>query len=577
MKDGAAPPATAGEARALWRQWMRGTERGAGKPLRLGLAATFTAEPLAPLLGAALLAEGFAPELRVGPYNQLFQVCLDPEPHLGACDAIVLLWRMEELLESAEAPRPEEQLELLQRALRGLRAKFAGAIIVNTPAFPTTWPEDLRDPGNASGLGALHRRLVDAWLKMVSEVEGMRVWDLDALQRQAGLAASSDARQWYLYRQPFADRFLWEMGQGIARLLAALHRPPRKCLAVDGDNTLWGGIIGEDGIEGVQIGEDFPGSAHRDLQRLLLRRRAEGVLLALVSKNNEPEVRALMEGHSGMLLRPADFAAWRVNWRSKSENLVELARELNLGLESFVFLDDNPLEIESMRAALPQVLCVQLPEDPAEWLAALRGLTCFDRLEVTREDRERTGMMQVEQTRQAVAARMDEAEFLRSLGLKVSVFRAGPGELERVAQLINKTNQFNLTTRRRTLEEVRALAASAEYGVYGVRIEDRFGAYGLTGVAVVRREVARKVWAIDTFLLSCRVLGRQVETAVLAVLAGEAAAAGAEWIEAEFVPSAKNAPAAGFLGEHGFREGENGWWKIAVAETGAAPPFIALE
>lgn len=570
------PPATAGEARACWRRWTRAEERPGGV-LEIGVAATFTAEPLVPLLGAALLAEGFAPEIRVGPYNQLIQVCLDPAAHLGECDVIVLLWRMEELLESAGAAEPEAPLELLARAIAGLRAKFPGIIILSTPPFPTTWPEDPLAPGSGLNLAKLHRRVSAAWLKMLEAVQGVRLWDLEALQRQVGLSASTDLRQWYLYRQPFADPFLWEMGQALARLLTASHRPPRKCLAVDGDNTLWGGIIGEDGIDGVQIGDDFPGSAYRDLQRMLLHWRSQGVLLALVSKNNEPEVWELMEKHSGMLLRRADLSAWRVNWEPKSENIAAVAKELNLGLESFVFLDDNPIEIESMRAAWPQVLCVQLPEDPADFLPVLRKLTCFDRLEVTREDRERGAMMQVEKERQSVAAAMDREEFLRSLDLQVLVFHVQLGDLERVAQLINKTNQFNLSTRRRTLEEVRELAVGGDQLVYGVRVRDRFGDYGLTGVMMVKWTDDGLRWEIDTFLLSCRVLGRQVETGMLAVVAREAKAAGVKWIEAEFIPSAKNAPAAGFLAEHGFQQGKNGKWKIAVGEADKVPAFLTLD
>lgn len=567
---------SAGAVRARWRQFQRSGNTG---DVRVGVAATFTADTLAPLVGGSLLEHGVEAELVLAPFNQLWQVCLDPQGILGKCDAIVLAWRIEDIME-AEAiaflsgeegagARVLEKVSALAEAVTSLRAAQAGAIVLAVPAVPVTLPAHLQELQAGQGLGALHRLVCSAWLEKLAGVAGSFWWDLDAVQRETGWSASADFRQWYLYRQPFSESFLLQAAQLLARVLRARVQPPRKCVVLDGDNTLWGGIVGEDGIEGVQLGDDFPGSAYRDFQRLLQQWRKTGTLLAIASKNNAAEVWELFAKHSGMVLQPTDFAAFRIDWNDKAANLSALARELNLGLDSFVFVDDNPIEIEFVRQALPEVLGVLLPEDPAEILPTLRALPCFDRLEVTREDRARADMMQAEQQRQTLAAAGTREDFLRALQLQVRFFAAGDGELGRVAQLINKTNQFNLTTRRRTAEEVRALAASPAHRVYAVEVGDRFGSYGLTGVVIAERRPQEQAWRVDTFLLSCRVLGRQVETALLAGLAAEAAADGARELHASFIPTAKNAPAADFLPRHGFVE-EGGKWSLPVT---AAPPI----
>jgi FkbH-like protein len=470
-----------------------------------------------------------------------------------------------------------DKIDVLAEAVNTLRSSFSGTIIVSLPPFPTTSsaaPVGLTQP---IGVGALHRQVTELTMQLLAQAPGLHFWDLEAVQRVVGLTAAVDFRQWYLYRQPFSEQFLLSAATSLARMIAAPRRAPKKCVVVDGDNTLWGGIVGEDGVGGVALGHDFPGSAYLDFQRLLLHWRSQGVILALASKNNEADVIELFERRTEMVLKRSDFAAWRVNWETKPDNLVSLAAELNLGLDSFVFIDDNPIEVEYIRQTLPAVLCVLLPEEPAEILPQMRELACFDRFEVTAEDRARTEMIQAEAQRRSLGSSLSKEEFLRALELKVNFFTPAAADLDRVAQLINKTNQFNLTTRRRTLDQVREIAASADYKLYGVQVADRFGAYGLTGVVVIEAPSTDRVWTIDTFLLSCRVLGRGVETALLSGLAKQATEAGVKEISANFVPSSKNAPAASFLADHGFRQDSIGTWRISVATIPVVKPWIVLE
>lgn len=571
--DQRAPPETSSQARARWRRFTAAS--GSQAPdLRIGLAASFTAEPLVPLLGAELLARGFTPAITLAPYGQIFQVCQQPAALLPGCEVIVIAWRIEDLLlpealaflrrDPAGWPQILEKLRAFVEAITALRAGFVGGVVVALPPFPAMLPAPLEELAPPHSAAALHRAVTTELAQRLAAIEGVLLWDLDAPQRELGLEASLAFQHWYLYRQPFADPFLFAAAKLLARLITASRRAPRKCIILDADNTLWGGIIGEDGLAGIQLSDDFPGSAYRDFQRLLLHWHAQGVLLAIASKNNEADVWEVFDRHDGMLLRREHLATWRIDWQNKSDNIALVAADLNIGLESLVFIDDNPLEIESLRAELPAVECVLLPEDPAEIVPKLRALTLFDRTAVTAEDRSRTEMLRAERARREAAAPVSHADFLQTLQLEVTVTRAEPPDLERIAQLVNKTNQFNLTTRRRTLEEIRALATSPRHRLWAVRVRDRFGDYGLTGVAIAEATSNRSAWLLDTFLLSCRVLGRGVETAVLAAITEAAKREGISTLQAHFLPTAKNAPAKDFLPSHGFQPISDEAWELSL-------------
>jgi FkbH-like protein len=450
-------------------------------------------------------------------------------------------------------------------------------VVVGTPPFPHSATSDLLDPQVTFEGGRFHGEVLRAWLAELERVERVGplvAFDVDAIQRYHGASRAADARTLHLYRQPYREEFLALLGERLASVLSLTRRAPRKCVALDGDNTLWGGVVGEDGALGVQIGDDFPGSAYRDLQKLLLHWRRKGVLLTLLSRNNEADVWEVFDRRKEMVLRREDITAWRIDWEPKPENLRALAGAVGLGLESFVFIDDDPVVVERMRAAWPVVASVLLPEDPARIVDEVARHRLFDRLETTGEDRRRADMMADEGRRSELRSRLDPKEFLASLRLRVRVFRAGEEHLARVAQLVNRTNQFNLTTIRRDQAELRRLMGTPGYRVYGLSAEDRFGDYGLTGAAIVHDRESS--CAIDTFLLSCRVLGREVETAFLAALARAASARGRREIAARYLPTAKNAPAADFLPRHGFVDDGAGGWKAGAAAIPAVPAHVAL-
>ncbi len=572
------------EAKKAWREHLARTDRPAPK-LRVGIAASFTADTLVPFIGTALLADDTAAEFKVGPYNQLFQTCLDPRASFdGPVDVVALLWRLEDLMLDEMAgfaggdrealTRAGDKLGALTGAIRQLRANFKGMVIVGVPPYPAGVAGNVLALDNAVGLGSFHRAFAGQFVDEISRIEGAHLVDLDAVQRQVGAAASYDPRHAYLYRQPFSDAFLHIAGRQLARIVTASRRAAKKCVVLDADNTLWGGIVGEDGIDGIQIGDEFPGSAFRDFQKLLLGWRQQGVFLAVASKNNEAEVFEVFDKHSGMVLKREHLSAWQINWLPKAENIPLIAKSLNIGTDSLVFIDDNPMEIAYMRDARPEVTSVLLPSEPADIVAAMQQLTLFDQLEITDEDRKRADMMRAERDRETFGAQISHADFLKALDLKVDLFRAKTEDLGRVTQLINKTNQYNLTTIRRTLDEVRALAASDDWRLYAFRVTDKFGEYGLTGVIIAAVSPDRRRWTLDSVLMSCRVLGRGVETTLIGALAEDARAEGAAEFVGSYIPTAKNAICASFLPDQGFTQVDERTWRLDLADAPAIPAHI---
>lgn len=569
--------------RARWRDHEDFMADGTRKAdIRLGLAASFTANTIIPFIGSDLLEAGFLPEIRLAPYNHIFQACLHPASHLGAdCNGAIILWRIEDLMLGELAAFTEgdgsalgaaaAKTDHLADAIIRLRRQFKGTVIVSAPPFPTHGPCGFSSLDPWTSPAAFHAAIATRFKERLTAA-GILFLDLDMVQSEFGVTASLDWRQWYLYRQPFRDGFLRQAAGKIARMIATTRRAAKKCIVLDADNTLWGGVIGEDGLDGIALGNEFPGSAFRDFQRHLLHLRSKGTLLAVLSKNNEADIWEVFDRHDGMVLKPEHISAWAVNWDPKEKNLPAIARTLNIGMESLVFVDDSAMEIAQMRHAWPDVTSVQLPEEPAEIVPFMQSLTHFDGLSVTEEDQRRADMMRAERAREALGT-LPLQDFQRALDLKIRLAPAAEHELGRVTQLINKTNQFNLTTIRRTIDEVRQLSLSPRHLVYVLKVQDKFGDYGLTGVIVIDREDAKN-WIIDTLLLSCRVLGRGVEKAALAALAEDARAAGARTFTARFIPTAKNAPAGSYLSDQGFIAAGGQEWRVALADVPALDASI---
>jgi FkbH-like protein len=371
------------------------------------------------------------------------------------------------------------------------------------------------------------------------------------------------------------------MARRYAGYIAPLKGLTRKCVVVDLDNTLWGGVVGEDGPRGIHLGDTAPGVEYQDFQRYLAALSARGVLLAVNSKNNPEDALEVIRSHEGMVLREAAFSAVRVNWRPKPENMVSIAEELSLGLDALVFLDDSPEERALMRDSLPQVLTPEMPTDPALYRQTVEALPQLQSLVVTETDLTRVEQYRARRQReQARDGATSVEEFLHSLEITLQIAPADDSTLARVHQLFQRTNQFNLTTRRHGLEQLTAWARDPGWRLYTVRSRDRFGDHGLVAVALVRLDPA--TWVIDSFVMSCRVISYGVETALLATVCEAATSAGAGTVIGEFVETRKNLPARDFYARHGFAadgsaDGVTRWTLALPGGAVQRPAWVALE
>jgi FkbH-like protein len=396
---------------------------------------------------------------------------------------------------------------------------------------------------------------------MACRLRGVYILDYDGLMARHGRETWRDERKWLTVRLPIAAPHLLDLAREWLRFAYPLAGRIAKTLVVDLDNTLWGGIIAEDGLAGIRLGPEYPGAAFQALQRAMLDIWHRGILLAVCSKNNPNEALEALDTHPGMLLKRSHFSSLRINWEDKAVNLREIAAELNVGIDALAFLDDNPVEREHVRDAAPEVHVLDLPSDPMRFASAVRDCPLFERLSISDEDRQRGQYYATARDRAALKeSAQSKEDFYRWLEQEVEIQDVSPLTLARTAELTQKTNQFNLTTRRYNDQEIAGMIANGAQRVRTLRVRDRYGDNGLVGVAITR-EVG-DACEIDTFLLSCRVIGRTVETALLAAIVEDARRCGRSRVQGWLLPTAKNAPARDFYACHGFRV-------VAQAQEGA--------
>ncbi len=404
--------------------------------------------------------------------------------------------------------------------------------------------------------------------------------DLEALILETGWSTWEDPRLWPVGRMRLARSAYPRLAAFLARAVRTTQHARRKCLVLDLDNTLWGGVVGEDGVEGILLGHSGPGLAYLEFQRAVKSLIHRGVLLAVCSKNNPDDALEVFRSHPGMILKASDFTAMEIGWGDKPAALERIARKIDIGLDSLVFWDDSPVERALVRERLPEVLVPEVPADAADYAAFLFGLEAFDTLVLTGEDLRRSTMYREEARRREVRESMAERtpeEFYRACAIEMTIRRADGFSLPRLAQMVMKTNQFNMSTKRYTLAEIEHFMDDPDVDVYSLQVSDRFGDLGIVGMAIVRR--GTDPWELDTFLLSCRALGRTIEHGFLAFLAGRARESGAR-LRALFVPTARNAPVKRFFDELGLTLSptEAGGYHISIpVEKLSVPSWLTLK
>ncbi len=534
------------------------------RPIRLAILGSSTTVHLPAPCRIAALRRNVHVTIHEGEYGQYLQELAETHSalHRFRPDVVLLAFDARHLTAGldpmADGPGADAALaavrERIVRCWTLAREKLGAAVIQQTvlPVLPPLLG------GNEQRLAGSPARLIarlNAALRDDAEAAGVHLLAIDEAAARDGIAEWHDPVLWHRAKQEVSPVAGPVYGDLVGRLLGALQGRSAKCLVLDLDNTLWGGVIGDDGLEGIAIGQGSAlGEAFLSVQHYAASLARRGVILAVCSKNDEARALSAFEKHPEMLLRRSDISCFVANWDDKATNLRRIARELNIGIDSLVLLDDNPFERNLVRAELPEVGVPEVPDDdPALMPGILAAAGYFEAVSITDEDRARTAQYAANTEREAAmdASATDLPGYLRSLEMKLTWRRFDRIGLGRIVQLINKTNQFNLTTRRRTEEQV--LAVMADPNAFGlqIRLVDRFGDNGIIAIVIGRLDAGRACH-IDTWLMSCRVLGRGVETATLALLAEHARALDALSLVGQYLPTAKNAMVAGHYERLGF-------------------------
>lgn len=554
------------------------------KAIRLGIVHTYTSELLDPWLHFSAALNQLSVDIYHAPYGVTLQ-----EANQGsglaahAPDITLLLLTFEDLHPDLRMPaaciNTTDKVEILHNIqssiselVRQFRNTVRGQIIVTLLPNP-----------EAPGLGLYDAMAEDSetqWRSQIKatvatdirrEFSAVSYLDLDEVVLQVGKSNFFDTRLWYSSVFPFAPEGALAVSNAVTTIAAAIHLPRAKVIVVDADNTLWGGVIGEDGINGIALGRDYPGRVYVDFQKKLLCLQQRGFILALCSKNNPEDVSEVIQNHPHQILKNEHFAAQRVNWLPKPDNLVSIAQELNLGLDSFVFVDDSDYECSAVRHALQQVEVVQVPSRAVEIPVCLDTLARLEIVSLTAEDLEKTAMYTQERLRKSQLEKLAEGgggidDYLKSLNMKMTIGIDDSSLVARLAQLTQKTNQFNLTTRRYSEDDISGMIGSEQFSVYHFSLADNFGSSGIVGLAIVEHRSGREA-RLDTFLMSCRVIGRLAEQAFLYSLTQDLKSKGVVTISADYIPTRKNVLVENFLPDNGFQLSEQGLYTFNLDDN----------
>jgi FkbH-like protein len=527
---------------------------------KIAVLGTSTTSFLMPVLQAYCFRDRIGVETYEGLYGALEQEILDPQSGLARFqpDLVFIVNHWRDLNLSAITPDDEKSVSNIVSERKNLWTALSNRFGCHVVQFAFDLPSE-------DAYGYLSRSLPGGRARMVERINAeliqqapahVSIFDTLAIQRARGASGWHDPVLWTNFRQHPGNEAIPAVADAMLAHVRAVFGLARKVLITDLDNTLWKGIIGEDGLQGIKVGPGSPeGEAHQALQKYLLELKSLGVLLAVCSKNNHEDALLPFQKHEGMLLKLDDFAAFEANWNDKATNLRDIARKLSLGIDSFVFLDDNPVERAWVRSQLPEVAVVELGPKVFSYVHDLDRCRHFYTLRLSAEDQARAEQYRSEATREKLRQSSQSfEEFLQHLQLRASVSEVNADNLARVTQLTNKTNQFNVTTRRYTEAQIEALAVNRNAWTGAFRLADRMGDYGLIGVIFSVPGSSAFQWEIDTWLMSCRVLGRQLENFMFDRLIEAAQEAGVREIIGVYRPTSKNGLVTGLFDQLGFEK-----------------------
>ncbi len=532
--------------------------------VKVAVLRNYTVEPLLPIIEVDLFLSGLVPQFYIADFDNILSEVTDENSPLFQSQpeiiilsqwleslAPVLVKRFLSLTQTEISEEINRICNMIDFQVSSIR-KYSKAIILinNFSINPMTTLGVLESQGEFYLQEAVQQ--INSFIKSIhKKYASTYIIDIQNVNLTHGFNQIYDFKNWQTSRLPLTSKGLVQVGKEYTKTIRALRGKTKKCLILDCDNTLWGGIIGEDGLGGIKLSPDYPGSSYLDFQKEILNLHDRGIILALCSKNNEADVLEVLDKHPHMQIKKSNLATWQVNWQDKAANIKEIAATLNIGLDSLVFIDDSAFECQFVKEQLPEVEVIHLSGKPSNYINELLQEGFFDSFTYTNEDRDKNKLYQVEHHRKVLQSSADSIEdYLKKLKLVATIGIPSEFDIPRVSQLTQKTNQYNLTTRRYTEDEIRSFISSKDSDVYFLKLTDMFSDMGLVAMAILRHSETES--EIDTFLMSCRVIGRGVEEALLNHLIHEASKIGKTSLKGIYIPTKKNEQVANFYKKHEF-------------------------
>ena len=541
------------------------------KKLKVAILSSFTINGLNETLHVKCSELGIRYQSYLAGYNQYNQELLNSESKLyDFCpDVIFLIIDIRNLLgdsfhdahnmsDDERKILAKEKITELKNLIQTFENNSNSKLIITNLNVPSYSPNGIIEFKLKFGFHEMIEEINNS-LRQISKNNGsVYVYDFRQFISKFGEQNIFDYRQFHLGDIQISFNFIPYLANDLMNYIKPMSGSNRKCIVLDLDNTIWGGIVGEDGFDGIELGDTPNGKAFVEFQKDLLSLWNQGIILAINSKNNVEDAMKVISEHPNMVLREKNFANIQINWDDKAINLKKIADEINIGLNSIVFFDDDKINCERIKQEFPEVLTVNLPNDPSEFSPILKELNDFHVLQRTDEDKKRGEMYAQQRERNKFEKSVSNLDdFLKDLDIRVNIKKSNDYLIPRISQLTLKTNQFNLTTKRYQEEEIRNLSNDKKFTVGCAQVLDKFGDNGITGVFIIEKNP--KFWFIDTFLLSCRIMGRGVENAIISHILKNAKDEGVETVKAKFTPTQKNKPAQNFLSDYGFEKEENFW------------------
>jgi len=559
------------------------------KKIRISILSSFTLNGIEEIFQVKCDEKNISCNACLGGYNQYNQEILDPHSQLYQFQPnltfLILdtrsilddLWHFPYSIDEKQRQNfIEKKFKEIQNLIIIFLKNSNSKLIISNFFIPTISNYGIFETKSNFGLQKMINTLNNNLQDYIQNLDSVYLFDMNGFISRHGENNVFDPKQFLFGDIKISLDFIPYLVNDLMGYVIATLGMSKRCIVLDLDNTLWGGIVGEDEFDGIKLGSDPSGKSFVEFQKYLLGLHNRGILLAINSKNNFDDAIKVIEEHPDMILKKEHFASIKINWNDKVSNIKEISDELNFGLENFVFFDDDPLNREFMKSSLPQVLTVDLPADPSKYVRTIQEMNEFNLLKITDEDNQRGVMYSQQRDRKTLEKSSDNLEdFLKNMDLKITIKKADSFTIPRISQLILKTNQFNLTTKRYSLEEIQKMSQNDHMLIGCVQVEDKFGDNGITAAFIVEKNGAKE-WILDTFLLSCRVMGRQIEKSILGYIIKIAKQNNVNKIIANFIPTKKNQPIENFLPNCGFKK-EKDFWSISLNDSFMAPNFIKIE